>query len=138
MARRLVYPIVALSGLALGAGLIWQYYVRGKEKVQESQLAARRIPETFPPTRTESAPDVRLPAGVHVQFIDVTAKSGVHFQHFDGRSERDYIMETMGSGLGWLDYDQDGLMDLFLVQGSTFVSPPKSSELSKSSEVLPT
>src|SRR5262249_5013991 len=35
-----------------------------------------------------------------------------------------YIMDETGSGIGWLDYDQDGLLDLFLVQGSTFEGPP--------------
>jgi hypothetical protein len=34
-----------------------------------------------------------------------------------------YIMDQTGSGLGWIDYDQDGLLDLFLVQGSTFLPP---------------
>jgi hypothetical protein len=34
-----------------------------------------------------------------------------------------YIMDQTGAGLAWLDYDQDGLMDLFLVQGSTFTGP---------------
>ena len=32
-------------------------------------------------------------------------------------------MDQTGSGLGWLDYDQDGLMDLFLVQGAAFQPP---------------
>jgi hypothetical protein len=63
---------------------------------------------------------IELPAGLKVQFTDVTEKSGIHFLHFDGRTEHEYIMETLGPGVGWLDYDQDGLMDLFLVQGSTF------------------
>jgi hypothetical protein len=35
----------------------------------------------------------------------------------------EYIMETLGSGVAWLDYDQDGLMDLFIVQGSSFPTP---------------
>src|SRR5689334_17858052 len=52
-----------------------------------------------------------LPPGVQVKFVDVTEQAGIHFQHFDGHTEMEYIMETTGSGLGWLDYDQDGLMD---------------------------
>jgi hypothetical protein len=62
----------------------------------------------------------KLPAGVQIQFTNVTERAGIHFRHFDGRTDNEYIMETMGSGLGWLDYDQDGLMDLFLVQSSVF------------------
>jgi hypothetical protein len=66
---------------------------------------------------------VELPPGVDIRFVDVTRSAGIDFKHFDGRTDMEYIMETMGSGVGWLDYDQDGLMDLFFVQGSTFVPP---------------
>src|SRR5216683_2883544 len=61
-----------------------------------------------------------MPPGLQVKFVDVTEKSGIQFVHFDGHTEMEYIMETMGSGIGWLDYDQDGLMDLFIVQGGAF------------------
>ena len=67
--------------------------------------------------------ELGLPGGGQVSFADVTAKAGIRFEHFDGHTEMEYIMETLGAGLAWLDYDQDGLMDLFLVQGSTFVPP---------------
>jgi hypothetical protein len=70
---------------------------------------------------TSSLPE--LPNGIQVNFVDVTKESGIQFSHFDGHTEMEYIMETLGSGLAWLDYDQDGLMDLFLVQGSTFPVP---------------
>ena len=33
-------------------------------------------------------------------------------------SEEKEYLETMGNGLGWIDYDQDGLMDLYLVQSA--------------------
>jgi hypothetical protein len=49
-------------------------------------------------------------------FEDVTAAAGIHFVHFDPRTDRYYIQETMGSGVGWIDYDNDGWPDLFLVQ----------------------
>jgi enediyne biosynthesis protein E4 len=68
-------------------------------------------------------PEVRLPPGVSVCFRDVTRSAGIDFGHFDGRTEMQYIMDQTGSGLGWLDYDQDGLLDLFVVQGSTFLPP---------------
>jgi hypothetical protein len=58
-----------------------------------------------------------------IRFVNVTESSGIHFVHDNGETEMNYIMEAMGSGLAWLDYDQDGLMDLFLVQGSSFVPP---------------
>jgi hypothetical protein len=74
-------------------------------------------------SKSPVAPELQLPPGIQVRFVDVTEKSGIHFEHFDGHTEMEYIMETLGSGVAWLDYDQDGLMDLFIVQGSSFPTP---------------
>src|SRR5262249_42673906 len=49
-------------------------------------------------------------------FEDVTASSGIDFRHFDSATSMHYIQETVGSGLGWIDYDGDGWPDLFCVQ----------------------
>src|SRR5437870_3532787 len=49
-------------------------------------------------------------------FEDVTSSSGIRFLHFDPRTEHYYIQETIGSGLAWIDYDNDGWLDLFCVQ----------------------
>jgi hypothetical protein len=49
-------------------------------------------------------------------FEDVTRIAGINFVHFDPRTDHYYIQETMGSGVGWIDYDNDGWLDLFLVQ----------------------
>ncbi len=49
-------------------------------------------------------------------FVDVAAASGVTFRHFDPATPAQYIHETLGSGLGWIDYNGDGWPDLFVVQ----------------------
>ncbi|MBZ5670596.1 MAG: CRTAC1 family protein [Acidobacteriia bacterium] len=54
--------------------------------------------------------------GIPVRFTDVRQAAGITFQHDATMSEAKNYIETMGNGLGWIDYDQDGLMDLFLVQ----------------------
>src|SRR5436190_14856922 len=77
-------------------------------------------------TTHSSKMEPALPPGIQVKFVDVTERSGIHYQHLDGHTEIEYIMETLGSGIGWLDYDQDGLMDLLIVQGSTFPVPSPS------------
>jgi hypothetical protein len=49
-------------------------------------------------------------------FEDVTRAAGIAFRHFDPATDHHYIQETMGSGIAWIDYDNDGWPDLFLVQ----------------------
>jgi hypothetical protein len=51
-------------------------------------------------------------------FVDVTAKAKIDFVHKSGASPDKYMMETFGSGLAWLDYDNDGFQDLFVVNGA--------------------
>jgi enediyne biosynthesis protein E4 len=43
------------------------------------------------------------------------AKSGIHWRHFNGRSSEMYLPETVGAGCAFLDYDNDGWMDIYLV-----------------------
>jgi len=53
-------------------------------------------------------------------FVEVGDASGITFIHISGGiEEKPYIFETKGGGIGALDYDGDGWIDLFLVQGST-------------------
>ena len=52
-----------------------------------------------------------------VQFTDVTEEAGIQFRHFKGETGKRYLPETMGSGMAVLDFDQDGWMDLFFVNG---------------------
>jgi hypothetical protein len=61
-----------------------------------------------------------------VTFTDVARSSGIIFQHDNAGSPEKYLIETMGSGCGWIDYDQDGLLDLYLVNSAaTRVYTPK-------------
>jgi enediyne biosynthesis protein E4 len=53
------------------------------------------------------------------QFADVTRSSGIDFHLTCGGLEKLYIMESMCGGVAVLDYDNDGWMDIFLVNGST-------------------
>ena len=54
-------------------------------------------------------------SGVH--FAEVSREAGLNFQHRGGGSAKDHILETVGSGVGWIDYDRDGWPDLYAVNG---------------------
>src|SRR5215468_173938 len=52
------------------------------------------------------------------QFVDVTAEAKIGFQHENGASKEKLMPETFGSGVAWLDYDNDGWLDLYFVNGA--------------------
>jgi len=58
-----------------------------------------------------------------VVFEEIAAKAGLtQWRHTMGTPEKTYILETMGSGVALLDYDNDGWMDIYLVNGSTYAA----------------
>src|SRR5579863_5167439 len=57
-------------------------------------------------------------APIAVQFTDIRKSAGITFLQDSTATEEKYYLETMGTGVAWIDYDQDGLMDLFFVQSA--------------------
>lgn len=55
-----------------------------------------------------------------VRFEDVTRAAGIHFVHNNGAFGKKWLPETMGSGVAFLDYDNDGWQDILFVNGTDF------------------
>jgi hypothetical protein len=56
-------------------------------------------------------------------FIDSTDAMGVHFSGVASHTTHKYLLETMGSGVGVFDYDNDGRLDIFFANGATIPDP---------------
>src|SRR5437879_1138131 len=50
-------------------------------------------------------------------FTDITQEAGITWQHFSGESPDRFLIEATGGGVAFLDFDGDGLLDLFFVNG---------------------
>jgi hypothetical protein len=77
--------------------------------------AAALARQYLAPTESRPVPAPAATPGVP-WFVNVAEPSGIHFRHYDCATRKFYIHETLGSGLGWIDYNNDGWPDLFVVQ----------------------
>src|SRR4051794_32518025 len=95
--RRILVAAAAIAAVAAGI-VVWR--------------ATRPTPGEPGP----GGPPAGEPAPGPIRFDDVTAASLIDFVHFDPATPYHYIHETIGSGVAWIDYDNDGWPDLFFVQ----------------------
>ena len=66
-------------------------------------------------------------------FTEIAAKAGVRFKHESSRTSQKYLPESMGAGVAMFDYDNDGRLDLFFVNGAQLLDPmPKGASPDKS------
>jgi hypothetical protein len=61
-----------------------------------------------------------VPPAAGSPFRDAAEETGLEFHHFVGAAGEYYLPEITGAGVGLLDYDRDGDLDVFLVQGDLF------------------
>jgi hypothetical protein len=92
-----------------------------KEILSQGVAVPRRAAGALPKVRV----DIPLPK---VQFEDIAAKSGLTIQHVSGGYNKKYLLESTGSGVALLDYDRDGFLDVFLVNGTTLEGFPQGQE----------
>src|SRR6266498_3219710 len=72
---------------------------------------------------TAQVKDSRQAASPPGKFVDVTSSLGVRFEHAAPHTSKKYLLETMGSGVALCDYDNDGRLDLFVVNGAEISDP---------------
>ncbi len=56
-------------------------------------------------------------------FVDATQRLGINFQYRASHTSRKYLLETMGPGVALFDYDNDGRLDIYLVNGAPLGDP---------------
>jgi enediyne biosynthesis protein E4 len=59
-----------------------------------------------------------------ITFRDITERAGIHFVHNNGAYGKKYLPETMGPGVAFIDYDNDGWQDIFIVNGTNWPGQP--------------
>jgi hypothetical protein len=99
----------------------------------ERALSAAFLLLVVPCAWAQDAPTSMAAAATHVQvgdsapqvavFTDVTSELGLHFKYVASHTSRKYLIETMGSGVALFDYDNDGRLDIFVVNGAPLSDP---------------
>jgi hypothetical protein len=59
----------------------------------------------------------------HPKFTDATFALGLNFRNMASHTSKKYLIETMGAGVALFDYDNDGRLDIFVVNGAPLIDP---------------
>jgi hypothetical protein len=90
-------------------------------------LPLTRLPN-LPSLQTE-VPEKKPAAGIGVNFLNIARASSLNAKTiYGGEHKNKYLLETTGCGVAFYDYDNDGWLDIFLVNGSRLEGFPKGNE----------
>ncbi len=95
--------LLALVGLVGFGGWAYRQWFSGS------------VQPSVPPELAEVRSRLALTSIPTVRFRDITEAAGIRFRHFNGKTGRKLLPETMGSGVAFFDFDVDGHIDLLFV-----------------------
>src|SRR5271168_3848606 len=117
--------LLATPQWARAAALEAQQTTMGQQGKTASEPPYEAKPMPAPPGAV--SPIAGTPLGV--SFIDVATQSGLNAKTiYGGEGHNKYLLETTGCGVAFYDYDQDGWLDIFLVNGWRLEGFPKGQE----------
>ncbi len=74
---------------------------------------------------TATAQSQKPPTQSAIHFEDITRAAGIHFTHNNAAAGKKWLPETMGAGVAFIDYDNDGYQDILLVNGDDWPGQKK-------------
>jgi len=116
------FSTLALAAVVAIGGLCFKIARAAGEGARATTATARAAgaDSRSPQTAKAARPGLRAtPPSAGVTFEDVTRAAGINFHLTCGDPQKLYIMESMCGGVAVFDYDNDGWMDILLVDGST-------------------
>ena len=111
----------AVSAAALAAGFAVGLWVLGSLVSERAPGPGGGGPGALPggqPTDWDTS------LGAVPRFVDVTRAAGISFRHENGMTGKFFYPEVMGAGVALFDYDGDGLLDVYFVNGNRLLEDP--------------
>lgn len=110
--------------LSLAPGCSQQQKPSPESTAPVTQHSVTRTPDS-PKSYGDSIPDTPVPALHSANFVNVADRAGLKTILYCGGPSKEHILESVGSGCAWLDFDRDGMLDLFLVNAWALEENPR-------------